>query len=511
MSTLAERTRSETRHRSLWLDAAPRTLRETETAIELREGRARHVRWAVVAALTFGIVCRVSQYAACTSLWHDECFVALNVLKKSFGELLGPLEWHEASPPGFLVVEKLVVGVLGRSEYALRLVPLLVGLAGMVAYTGLVRRLSDDRRVGLWAVLLAAASAKLVVQSNEVKHFTLDFLWAVLLTWSAVRIWREERPTAALGIWAALGAVGLWLSYASLFVFAGTSLVLGWRALLSWGGRARAMFVLGNALVAVSLGVLGGPIRAQLDAGLVGYWTKEFPDLSGVGALAGWFVRAVLKFFDYFWQPLGPALMLVFAIGAVGLWRTRRRPELWLLTVPVLLTLAASLVHRWPFGGNQHMVFAAPAVLLVAAEGLERLRRRLDRRWAWAGAAGVGLLLVPGVGEAAYRVVQPRERHEIRTMLEFVEQNRKPGDQFLVLCPAEVEFYAGRGIRGSVKPKAAARVWVLSARRGNQPIPVPRVVEELSQSRPLLQRVETYGAAAYLFGTGRKRGSTGLP
>ncbi|MBF8261677.1 MAG: hypothetical protein HW376_1206, partial [candidate division NC10 bacterium] len=110
-----------------------------EAVVERCQGRLKLVRWFVLLVVLFGLGCRLSQYAANTSLWHDEAYVALSILHKSFAGLLGPLDWKEASPPGFLVVEKLVVALLGRSEYALRLVPLVAGLAGMICFAGLAR------------------------------------------------------------------------------------------------------------------------------------------------------------------------------------------------------------------------------------------------------------------------------------------------------------------------------------------------------------------------------------
>ncbi len=52
------------------------------------------VRWFVLAAVAFGLIYRVSQYAANTSLWHDEAYVALNVLHKTFTGLLAQVT-HE--------------------------------------------------------------------------------------------------------------------------------------------------------------------------------------------------------------------------------------------------------------------------------------------------------------------------------------------------------------------------------------------------------------------------------
>jgi uncharacterized membrane protein len=217
----------------------------------------------VFGAVVFGVICRLSQYTANTSLWHDEAFVALNVLHKSFAELLGPLDWHEAAPPGFLVLEKLAVSTLGRSEYALRLIPFLAGLAGLICFAGMARRISGSGLEVFWAVLLLAASSKLIGQASEAKHFTLDLLWAALLCWSAVRIRHLHAPGRSLLAWGALGAIGLWLSFASLFVFAGTSLALAPRVLRGWRWQERTAYVAANLAVLASLGFLLGPIRAQ--------------------------------------------------------------------------------------------------------------------------------------------------------------------------------------------------------------------------------------------------------
>ena len=47
--------------------------------------------------------------------------------------------------------------------------------------------------------------------------------------------------------------------------------------------------------------------------------------------------------------------------------------------LPIALSLVASFLGRWPFGGNQHMVFAAPAVLLLAAEGIAAVAESAPR------------------------------------------------------------------------------------------------------------------------------------
>jgi hypothetical protein len=450
-------------------------------------------------AIGVGLLVRVGQYAANTSIWHDEAYVALNVVQKSFAGLFGPLAWHEASPPGFLVIEKLAVNLLGRSEYALRLVPLAAGLAGVAACALLARRAAAGL-AGVWMMLMLAASDKLIVQSNEAKHFTIDVLAAAVITLAALAVLaRPQRWPVVIG-WGVVAAIGLWFSYAATFTFAGTSLALAPGVLRARSPRTSIAFVAANAAAALSFWVLlTGPVEAQLEDGVLGFWAGAFPPTASATALIAWLGHATLGFFNYFWQPLGLIIAALTITGGAVLWRHRRRAELAIFALPVAAALAAAAFHRWPFGGNQHMVFAAPGVLLLTAAGLEATRRRLESTRRGAGAVAVALVLLPGVAQAIYHLARPRERHEARPAIEFLMAEREPGDQLLVYCPAEFEFYTGTN-PPPLQPEPATRVWFIGTRSGDDPFPAQPLLDELHRTRPLLASKETYGAASYLFG-----------
>jgi hypothetical protein len=176
------------------------------------------------------------------------------------------------------------------------------------------------------------------------------------------------------------------------------------------------------------------------------------------------------------------------------------------------MALAASFLHRWPFGGNQQMVFAAPAALLLAAEGIESLRRRLTRWRQSAAWIFVTCLLLPGVAMAAYRIGAPGLRHEVRPVIEFVQRHLHPGDQLLVFCPAEVAFYTGRDFRNaSVEPDPSKRVWFIATGVGSDRFSARGLLDQLRATRPRLRVKEEYGAAAYLFGPERGPGTRPSP
>ncbi len=87
----------------------------------------------VLIIFLLGILLRLRQYFIGRSLWVDEAMLALNIVNRNFAGLLKPLDLDQGAPIGFLLVEKVFNLLLGRNEYSLRLFPLLLGLALVMA------------------------------------------------------------------------------------------------------------------------------------------------------------------------------------------------------------------------------------------------------------------------------------------------------------------------------------------------------------------------------------------
>ncbi|MDQ8155451.1 MAG: hypothetical protein P3B98_12400, partial [Gemmatimonadota bacterium] len=61
------------------------------------ERAATIVAWC---AIVLGLVARTWALSQRGSLWLDEASLALNIMTRSFGELLQPLDWGQAAPVG---------------------------------------------------------------------------------------------------------------------------------------------------------------------------------------------------------------------------------------------------------------------------------------------------------------------------------------------------------------------------------------------------------------------------
>jgi hypothetical protein len=139
-------------------------------------------------------------------------------------------------------------------------------------------------------------------------------------------------------------------------------------------------------------------------------------------------------------------MIAAFAAGCVGLLR-RRRLHLALLLAPLGLTLAASVAHLYPFGGNyltsgRVLIFLVPTFAFVAAEGAAFAGRRLGRAMGrgtgrLAVAALAAAMLFPSLSYAVKSV--PHLRAEVKPLLRFAADERRPGDLMYV-------YYNGQSV-----------------------------------------------------------------
>ncbi len=91
----------------------------------------RRLDRAVWGFVALGVALRLARYAMDYPLWWDESFVAVNLLRRGFLDLLRPLDYGQVCPVLFLWAELAVVRLLGFNEWTLRLFPLLCAVASV--------------------------------------------------------------------------------------------------------------------------------------------------------------------------------------------------------------------------------------------------------------------------------------------------------------------------------------------------------------------------------------------
>ncbi|MCE9607092.1 MAG: glycosyltransferase family 39 protein [Planctomycetia bacterium] len=371
--------------------------------------------WMLVA---LGLAARITRYLLCFPLWDDECFLMVNLIDRGYGELMQPLDFHQVAPLLYLWLERTMIDWFGYNEYAMRFPALVSGIATLLLFRHIAKRLLSGVAL-LTAVAIFSVAYPCIRYSAEAKPYGTDLLFGLLLMAGAIE-WRLKPEQSRWGWFlAALAPLAIGMSYPAAFVAGGLGL---WLIPMLWRTRSvggwSAWFAFNAATCLAFLGFFLLTVGSQSTAELpfmTEFWKESFPPLSEPWKLPFWFINVhVGSWLSY---PLGgkrggSILTFTWVVVAVVMWyRTRRRDLVGLCLLPLGLNMIAAALHRYPYGGHPKLVhYSAGPICLMAGYGLAVCVAWCARRQASLlpvfRLAAATLALI-GTGEVAYDVLHP--------------------------------------------------------------------------------------------------------
>lgn len=190
-----------------------------------------YIKYVIAAIILAGIIARLIVYFQNRNLIIDESNIARNLYERNFAGLALPLKYEQYAPPVFLWIEKLNTITFGFSEYALRLWPLLCGMAAMFVMYRLLKQLGVN--TGAWYPLLLLAGTHICIRySSEVKQYMPDVL--IVLSLMSLALQSDTRKYSAARfclLWFTIGSIAIWSSMPSVFVLAGVGAYYGWKCI----------------------------------------------------------------------------------------------------------------------------------------------------------------------------------------------------------------------------------------------------------------------------------------
>lgn len=398
---------------------------------------------------------RTLRYALVFPMWGDEGMLAVNFHGRGFLELLGPLDYGQVAPPGFLWLELAAAKLLGFSEPGLRMIPYLAAVAAVLLFWQACRKLLD-RRSSLMALAVFAASFYPVRYAAEVKPYSLDLLLALAIILAAWAVY--ERP-ALSGRWTAfavVAAVSAWLSYPSIFMSGGACLwllayALGEGRTRPWAHVLAAGLLIGASFLAMY--VLSG--SGQRAAAPASYWSAGFPPMSEPWLIPLWALdvhTGMMLAYPNGGHSGGSAVSFLLAVaGGLVLWRSRR-PVLMLLLSPLPLMFLAAALEKYPYGASARVAqHIAPAACMLIGTGIVCTLRKVlgGRRAIRALPIAVLPFLAVVLGGLVRDIARPyhsRADVQARQAIERLRRESEPDGRWLVFASREpdarVPFYS---------------------------------------------------------------------
>ena len=124
-------------------------------------------------AVTVGVVLRLCDYAEFRPLYMDEKSLLENLVVLPVFDFRTTLTEYQLAPPGFLVLERLMVRLPWNNVLEARLFPLACGIASMILFRSAARRYLTPRAVPIATGLFAMADW-LIYYSTELKQYSCD-------------------------------------------------------------------------------------------------------------------------------------------------------------------------------------------------------------------------------------------------------------------------------------------------------------------------------------------------
>jgi Dolichyl-phosphate-mannose-protein mannosyltransferase len=404
-------------------------------------------RAAVVLLILLGALLRVRQYLTGRSLWADEAMLALNIVNRDFAGMFKPLDYDQGAPIGFLLVEKIFNSILGKSEFALRLFPLIVGLISLWLFYLLLKQITSGAGL-LTALALFAFNPRLVYYSSEVKQYSLDVVMTILLLLIAAPVFSAS-PRKKDFVWLTLaGLIALWFSHPALFVLAGIGLALV-IVYLKRRDYSNLRFVIGMGLLWVlDIVFLYLLILKDLsqNAYMREYWQGTFLPMPPRSD-PGWFMKSLNENIGIqFGIPY--AVLFVFLIMLIGWVVLLLQNQNYAIAFAciVLVTLTASAVQLYPLF-ERMILFLLPIGLILIGSAIEAFYQRLQTYQILTTLSTLliaGFLIYGPLSTSIANFVNPKYFEHIRPTMETLRDSWKEGDAMYVSYGAlpAFRFYA---------------------------------------------------------------------
>ncbi|MGB7441096.1 MAG: glycosyltransferase family 39 protein [Coleofasciculaceae cyanobacterium] len=483
-----------------------------------------------VAILFFSLLVRLVQYLSNRSLWADEAVLALNIVNRSYLELLQPLDYNQAAPIGFLMVEKLAVQLFGNHEYSLRLFPFVSSLVSLLLFYKLARQCLRPKAI-LIALSLFGSLNYLVYYSSEVKQYSSDVLVALMLCLFSIQLTVKKQTLTKVVLLGVVGIIAIWFSHPAIFVVVGMTTSSLFRLIKS-KREVKHTLVVAATYLSWLLSFLAFYFlslkKLNNNQDLMESWRSAFPsnpfDIN-------WLLEKLLKLFINplgFNELLAGVAIIAFICGCVSMF-TRKREFFALLLSPLFFTVLAAYLHKYPFR-NRLLLFLSPFLILLIAEGAMYIwQKAYCKRFSLLGAVFLLLLLTPPLANASYLLVKPYVREEISPVISYVKNHQQPEDILYIFQRGEYQFkyYASQygyqpqdyiigvddledgktvspaewqryrndldGLRGN------NRVWIIFSHTAKVPEEEQRIISYLNQIGKPVDFFEKPGSFVYLY------------
>lgn len=154
--------------------------------------------------LIASIVAAVVQFVFNRSLWADSAYLSLNIVGKSFSQLLEGLDFQQSAPIGFLWIERFIWQLFPGRDWSLKIVPLVCYMGSLLFFFDMLKHVGLTRMARCFSLVLFVTAIGPLYYSSEVKQYVVDLFASSVILWMSVAWDADDCRRRRLLFWSRL-------------------------------------------------------------------------------------------------------------------------------------------------------------------------------------------------------------------------------------------------------------------------------------------------------------------
>lgn len=398
------------------------------------------IEYILFGVIVLGLIASLIDLIHNRSLWLDEAMLSLNIVNKTYTELLKPLDMNQVAPIGFLMLEKFLSGLFGNHDWSLKIFPFLSFILSVPLLYRITMRMFHSKKIGLLTCSLFATNIFIIRYASEVKQYSTDILIMLLILNLAFEYNIQNRKKHVLTS-AVIGSLSIWFSNIAIiglfvigifYLYKRKSDNHHYRNLII----IPIVFWLLIFVVYYSFFIYGHPTRSFM----VEYWTLRNAFMPHNMISKEFYLFLFNKMKMLFPFLLGFKYNWIFSLSLciIGIFHVAGQKKiLFLLLTPILVHLILSSFQLYPFD-KRTVLYVMPALMIFIATGLLVCYNMVIKFGIPIPSFFLSFLLTLNMIHLYKKI--PTENEEIKHSLDYIHSNIKSGDQVYVYFVTEPAF-----------------------------------------------------------------------
>jgi hypothetical protein len=388
----------------------------------------------------------IYQFIFNRSLWLDEACLSLNIINKGFVDLTNPLDYNQVAPVGFLFIEKILVLIFGKNEYALRIFSLISFLTSIPFFYLLSYKLTKNKTIALISTSIFSINYRLLFYSSEVKQYSTDVLITVIFLYLFINL--QLNKDKGLFVYAIFGSIALWFSNVSIVILFVTGVYHFYAEVYKKHNYKCLMFLLLwgiSFLIYYKLLIYNHPTTEFMKS----YWAYSFLPFNIFSSDFYHFIywaNIIIYGSSLGFGPFWPIPLIISSFAIIYTLKHQNYTLLYLCLSPIIVHLLLSGFKLYPFE-TRFILYIIPLIILIYSIGLCQLFNFVKMK---IPKLPKPLLIIP-VLIMFYPIHHqgfPIQEEEIKDSMHYIKKNIKKDELIYVYYSAyrAFQFYNETGI-----------------------------------------------------------------